>query len=152
MSKDATEILFVEDSEPEIELTLRALQDQSPGIRIHVARDGEEALQYLAACEAAASSGGGGRMPKVMLLDLKLPKVDGHEVLRQTRDNPATKMVPVVALTSSNRREDMVEAYLAGVNSYVQKPVKFDDFRKIVKDLSSYWLGVNQVPSPAFDS
>ncbi len=152
MSKDAIEILLVEDSEYEIELTLRALQEQQLSRKIHVARDGEEALRYLASCQADDSGGSGGQMPKVMLLDLKLPKVDGHEVLRQTKSNPATRIVPVVVLTSSKEHEDMVKSYLAGVNSYVQKPVDSQKFRKIVKDLGLYWLGTNQVPSPEFGS
>lgn len=148
MSKEAPEILLVEDSEFEIELTLRALHEEQLGNKVYVARDGEEALAYLANCEAGVGSGDRGRMPKVILLDLKLPKVDGHEVLRQTKKDPVTKVVPVVVLTSSTQHEDMVSSYLVGVNSYIQKPVDSETFRKIVKDVGSYWLGVNQVPSP----
>ena len=87
-------------------------------------------------------------MPRLILLDLKLPKVDGHQVLRQVKANPVTKMIPVVVLTSSKQDEDMLKSYLTGVNSYIQKPVDFERFRKIVKDLGLYWLVVNQLPSP----
>ncbi len=87
-------------------------------------------------------------MPRPILLDLKLPKVDGHEVLRQVKGNPVTKMIPGVVLTSSKQDEDMLKSFLTGVNSYIQKPVNFEQFRKIVKDLGLYWLVVNQLPSP----
>ena len=145
MKKSMIEILLVEDNEYDIELTLRALQEDHLANTIHVARDGEEALKFLADCEAAVS-GGDGVMPRLILLDLKLPKVDGHEVLRQVKGNPATKMVPVVVLTSSKQDEDMLKSYLTGVNSYIQKPVNFEQFRKMVKDLGLYWLVVNQLP------
>ncbi len=88
-------------------------------------------------------------MPKVILLDLKLPKVDGLQVLRQIKGNPRTKIVPVVVLTSSKEDEDMVGSYRLGVNSYLQKPVNFDQFRKMVKQLGMYWLVVNRLPSPS---
>ena len=147
MKKAIIEILLVEDNEYDIELTLRALHEDHLANTVHVARDGEEALAFLADCETAIN-GGGGVMPKLILLDLKLPKVDGHEVLRQVKGNPATKMIPVVVLTSSKQDEDMLKSYLTGVNSYIQKPVNFEQFRKIVKDLGLYWLVVNQLPAP----
>ena len=146
MKQPMIEILLVEDNEYDVELTLRALHEERLANTIHVARDGEEALKFLAACEAEADSGKG-LMPKLILLDLKLPKVDGHEVLRRTKSSPATKMIPVVILTSSKQDEDMLKSYLTGVNSYIQKPVNFEQFRKIVKDLGLYWLVVNQLPS-----
>ena len=146
MRKGIIEILLVEDNEYDIELTLRALAEDHLANTIHVARDGEEALKFLADCEAAVNDGDG-VMPRLILLDLKLPKVDGHEVLRQVKGNPATKMIPVVILTSSKQDEDMLKSYLTGVNSYIQKPVNFEQFRKMVKELGLYWLVVNQLPS-----
>ncbi len=148
MKKAIIKILLVEDNEFDIELTLRALHDDHLANTIHVARDGEEALTFLADCEAGAAQGDG-TMPKLILLDLKLPKVDGHELLRQVKSNPVTKPIPVVVLTSSKQDEDMLKSYLTGVNSYIQKPVNFEQFRKIVKDLGMYWLVVNQLPSVA---
>jgi CheY-like chemotaxis protein len=147
MKKAIIEILLVEDNEYDIELTLRALHEDHLANTIHVARDGEEALAFLADCEARVN-GGEGAMPRLILLDLKLPTVDGHQVLRQVKANPVTKMIPVVVLTSSKQDEDMLKSYLTGVNSYIQKPVDFERFRKIVKDLGLYWLVVNQLPSP----
>jgi len=148
VKKSMVEILLVEDNEYDVELTLRALREDHLANTVHVASDGEEALQFLAACEADLNNGDG-IMPKLILLDLKLPKVDGHEVLRQVKTNPVTKMIPVVILTSSKQDEDMLKSYLTGVNSYIQKPVNFEQLRKIVKDLGLYWLVVNQLPSCA---
>lgn len=146
--KSAVEILLVEDNEKDIELTLHALRSENLGNQIHIARDGEEALQFLADCEAALASSDVA-MPKLILLDLKLPKVDGLQVLRQVKDNPITKIIPVVVLTSSKEDEDIVASYRLGVNSYLQKPVTFEQFRTMVKQLGMYWLIVNQVPSPS---
>ncbi len=148
MKKAIVEILLVEDNEYDIELTLRALHEDHVANTIHVARDGEEALKFLAACESSVNDGDG-RMPRLILLDLKLPRVDGHETLRQIKTNPATRMIPVVVLTSSKQDEDMLRSYMTGVNSYIQKPMNFEQFRKIVKELGLYWLVVNQLPSPA---
>lgn len=145
MKKAVVEILLVEDNENEIELTLHALRSENVGNKIEVARDGEEALQFLANCEAELASGNA--MPKVILLDLNLPKVHGLEVLRQIKNNPRTKVIPVVVLTSSKEDEDMVNSYRLGVNSFLQKPVNFDQFRKMVKQLGMYWLLVNQLPN-----
>lgn len=145
--KNAIEILLVEDNEKDIELTLHALRSENLGNQIHVARDGEEALQFLADCEAELTSGNA--MPRVILLDLKLPKVDGLEVLRQIKGNPIMKVIPVVVLTSSKEDEDVISSYRLGVNSYLQKPVNFEQFRKMVKQLGMYWLVVNRLPSPS---
>lgn len=142
------EILLVEDSEKDIELTLHALRAENLGNQIQVARDGEEALQFLAAQENELTVGRG-VLPKLILLDLKLPKIDGLEVLRQIKGNPVTQFIPVVVLTSSKEDEDMVRSYEFGVNSYLQKPVKFEQFRGMVKDLGLYWLLINQLPSAA---
>lgn len=140
------EILLVEDSEKDIELTLYALRAEKLGNQIHVVRDGEEALQFLAAQQDELAAGRG-VFPKLILLDLKLPKVDGLQVLRQIKSNPITQLIPVVVLTSSGEDEDMVRSYQLGVNSYLQKPVKFEQFRTLVKDLGLYWLLINQLPS-----
>ncbi len=137
------EILLVEDDPNDVELTLRALRSERLGNQVHVARDGEEAIAFC------AERKGTGELPRLILLDLKLPKVDGHEVLRYLKGDPELKVVPVVVLTSSKQDEDMYRCYLTGVNSYIQKPVNFDSFRKLVKDLGWYWLVVNQLPSQA---
>ena len=144
--KNIVEILLVEDNEKDIELTLHALRSENLGNRIHVARDGEEALRFIADCEAELKSNAGG-MPKLILLDLKLPKVDGLQVLREVKGNPITKIIPVVILTSSKEDMDMVSSYRLGVNSYLQKPVNFEQFRTMVKQLGMYWLVVNRLPS-----
>lgn len=144
----AIEILLVEDNEKDIELTLHALRAEKLGNQIQVARDGEEALQFLTAQENQLRAGNG-VLPKLILLDLKLPKLDGLQLLRQIKDNPLTRVIPVVVLTSSKEDEDMVSSYHLGVNSYLQKPVKFEDFRTLVKELGMYWLLINQLPSAA---
>lgn len=148
MNNVEIEILLVEDNEKDIELTLHALRAEKLGNQIQVARDGEEALQFLAAQERQLE-GGNGVLPKLILLDLKLPKIDGLQVLRQIKSNPITQVIPVVVLTSSKEDEDMVRSYQLGVNSYLQKPVNFEQFRRMVKDLGLYWLLVNQLPSAA---
>jgi two-component system, response regulator len=146
ISKSIMEILLVEDNEKDIELTLHALRGEHLGNQICVARDGEEALAYLVASESKLAAGTGA-LPKLILLDLKLPKVDGLQVLRQIKSNPVTRIIPVVILTSSKEDQDMVNSYHLGVNSYLQKPVNFEQFRKMVKDLGLYWLLVNQLPT-----
>ena len=148
LSNVEVEILLVEDSEKDIELTLHALRAEKLGNQIHVARDGEEALQFLTAQERQLEAGTG-VLPKLILLDLKLPKIDGLQVLRQIKSNPITQVIPVVVLTSSKEDEDMVRSYQSGVNSYLQKPVNFEQFRSMVKDLGLYWLLINQLPSAA---
>lgn len=144
--KTVVEILLVEDNEKDIELTLHALRSENLGNQIHIVRDGEEALQFLDDCEEQLSSGHE-LLPKVILLDLKLPKVDGLQVLRRIKTSPLTRFIPVVVLTSSKEDQDIVESYRLGVNSYLQKPVNFEQFRKMVKQLGLYWLVVNQLPS-----
>lgn len=146
MDKVEVEILLVEDSEKDIELTLHALRGENLGNPIRAVRDGEEALEFLADCEIQLRAGTG-IMPKLILLDLKLPKVDGLQVLRQIKNNPVTQIIPAVVLTSSNEDEDMVNSYRLGVNSYLQKPVNFEQFREMVKQLGLYWLLINQLPS-----
>jgi two-component system response regulator len=150
MTAKEVEILLVEDNPADVELTLHALRQNKLANRILVVRDGEEALDYVS-CRGAYSSRTLGRPPRLILLDLKLPKVNGLEVLRQIKNDPRTKAIPVVILTSSKEERDLMESYRGGVNSYIQKPVDFDQFRAIVKQLGLYWLLVNEAPpSSAF--
>jgi two-component system response regulator len=142
------EILLVEDNEDDIELTMVALKKNRLANTICVLRDGEEALDYLF-CRNQYASRNPANSPRVILLDIKLPKVDGLEVLREIKSNIATKSIPVVVMTSSKEQRDMVEGYQLGVNSYIQKPVDFDQFREIIKQLGFYWLVINQPPPPA---
>jgi CheY-like chemotaxis protein len=146
MMKAEVEILLVEDNENDIELTLHALRGEKLGNHIHVVRDGEEALEFLRSPEFRPS--GAVCPPKVILLDLKLPKVSGLEVLRKVKSDPALRLIPVVVLTSSKEEQDMVESYRLGVNSYIQKPVDFEQFRVTIKELGLYWLVINQSPPP----
>ncbi len=141
----AVEILLVEDSPEDLELTLRSLQRAKLSNRIEVARDGAEALDFIF-CEGAHAERRIEDIPKVILLDLKLPKVDGLEVLRRIKTDPRTKAIPVVVLTSSKEQKDVVESYRLGVNSYIVKPVNFDGFIAAVQDLGMYWLLLNQPP------
>lgn len=139
------EILLVEDNPDDLELTLHALRSDKVVNKIEVARDGEEALDFLF-CRGRFGGRVQGMQPSLVLLDLKLPKVDGLEVLQEIRSNPATRTIPVVILTSSREEKDLVMSYQIGVNSYIQKPVDFTQFRKTVKQLGLYWLLVNQAP------
>jgi CheY-like chemotaxis protein len=139
------EILLVEDDPRDLELTLRALKKANLGNRIEVARDGAEALDYLF-CEGAHSGRRIEDAPRVVLLDLKLPKVDGIEVLQRIRSDPRTQTIPVVVLTSSKEQSDLVRTYKLGVNSYVVKPVSFEQFSEAVQQLGLYWLLLNEAP------
>jgi CheY-like chemotaxis protein len=142
---NAVEMLLVEDNAQDLELTLRALRKANLVNDIRVARDGAEALDFIfceGSCAGQKFSGG----PKLILLDLKLPKIDGLEVLRRIKTNPLTKTIPVVVLTSSREQRDVVESYELGVNSYIVKPVHFDTFVEAVHDLGLYWLLLNKSP------
>jgi len=139
------EILLVEDDPSDMELALLALRAGNLANKIEVARDGEEALDYLF-CRSKYQNRSVEDTPRLVLLDLKLPKVDGLEVLKQIKGDPRTSAVPVVILTSSREEADMVASYRLGVNSYIQKPVDFDQFRKVVKEVGLYWMVVNQPP------
>ena len=142
---DETEILLVEDNPTDLELALGVFKKNRLANRIVVARDGTEALDFLFGTGAHAGRGSI-RIPKVVLLDLKLPKVDGLEVLRRIRQDPRTRAIPVVVLTSSREEQDMVESYKLGVNSYIVKPVDFDQFSDCLKQIGMYWLLSNATP------
>jgi two-component system response regulator len=137
------EILLVEDNPNDVELTLRAFKINNVSNKIQVAKDGAEALDFIFAT-GEFEGRDINEKPKVILLDLKLPKVDGIEVLRRIRGNEKTKYIPVVVLTSSQEERDMVESYKLGVNSYLVKPVDFDAFIKTVSQLGFYWLLLNK--------
>ena len=138
-------ILLVEDNADDEALTLRALRKNKIANTIAVVRDGAEALDYLFGT-GAYTDRDVLEMPQVILLDLKLPKVDGLEVLRRIRSDPRTHMLPVVVLTSSKEEQDMIRAYSIGVNSYVRKPVDFNQFVEAIGQLGLYWLVLNEAP------
>jgi two-component system response regulator len=144
-NNEAIEILIVEDDPLDLEMTLRALETEQVKNRIEVARDGEEALDFLFR-RGLFNGRSLESQPKLVLLDLKLPKVDGMEVLREIRASPETRGIPVVVLTSSAEQRDLVETYKLGVNSYIQKPVDSAQFRETVKAAGFYWLVVNRTP------
>jgi CheY-like chemotaxis protein len=143
----AIEILLVEDNPQDLELTLRALKKANLANHIHVARDGAEALEFIF-CEGPHAARRIDDIPKVILLDLKLPKVDGLEVLQRVKADPRTRNIPVTILTSSKEQSDIVESYHLGVNSYIVKPVNFESFSTAVQNLGLYWLLLNQPPLP----
>ncbi|MDB4961095.1 MAG: CheY chemotaxis protein or a CheY-like [Myxococcales bacterium] len=136
-------ILLVEDNENDEELTLRALKKSNILNRVIVARDGAEALDYLF-CRGSYATRPAAELPQIVLLDLKLPKVDGLEVLRAIRSDDRTKLLPVVVLTSSIEEQDVIRSYGLGANSYVRKPVDFVQFVEAVRQLGLYWLVINQ--------
>ena len=135
---------MVEDDPKDVELTLTALEEYNLANEVIVTRDGEEALDYLY-CRGNHATRSGNR-PAVMLLDLKLPKVDGLEVLRQVKSDENLKMIPVVVLTSSSEEKDMVASYKLGVNAYVVKPVDFHEFVNAIKELGVFWAVTNAAP------
>lgn len=139
------EILVVEDNPQDLELMLRALRASKISNRIQIARDGAEAIEFIF-CEGAHATRRIEDGPKLVLLDLKLPKVDGLEVLKRVKDDPRTKTIPVVVLTSSKEQKDVVDSYRLGVNSYIVKPVNFERFVAAVGELGLYWLLLNQPP------
>ena len=141
----AVDILIVEDNPYDLEMTMRGLQKARLVNNIHVARDGEEALEFIF-CEGAHAGRNIDDRPRVVMLDLKLPKVDGLEVLTRMKADPRTRSIPVVMMTSSTEQSDLIESYQLGVNSYVVKPVNFESFVQAVADLGLYWMLLNQPP------
>ena len=146
MNSDDLDILLVEDNQDDMDLALHALKREKLVNHIFVARDGEEALDFLF-CRGSFARRSFEHPPKLVLLDLKLPKVDGMEVLKQVKSDPRTKNIPIVIMTSSKEERDLVSGYNLGANSYIQKPVDFDQFRETVKSVGPYWLVINQ-PAP----
>ena len=136
-SLEQVEILLVEDSAEDAEMTLRALRKNNLANSVHWVKDGAQALEFVFSSQA----------PKLIMLDLKMPKVDGIEVLRQLKAHPETRAIPVLVMTSSNEERDVVEAYRLGVNSYIVKPVGFEAFLETVSKIGLYWLLTNRTPA-----
>jgi two-component system, response regulator len=145
MNSEELDILLVEDNQDDVDLALHALRREKIANSIFVVRDGEEALDFLF-CRGKYAERSFDHPPKLVLLDLKLPKVNGMEVLQQIKTDPRTRTIPVVMMTSSREERDLVSGYSLGVNSYIQKPVDFDQFRETVKTVGLYWLVTNQPP------
>jgi len=140
---DDAEILLVEDNPDDLEMALFAFREANVVNTIHTARDGQEALDFIFA-EGQFTARKESQVPLVILLDLKLPKVDGFDVLRRLKSAPEKRMIPVIMLTSSQEQRDLIESYNLGVNSYIVKPVKFEEFVRVIKELGCYWLILNQ--------
>jgi two-component system, response regulator len=145
MNENEVDILLVEDSQDDADLALHALRREKLANRVYHVRDGEEALEFLF-CNGAFAHRSLEHPPKLVLLDLKLPKVNGIEVLKRVKEDAKTHTIPIVMMTSSREEQDMVRSYNLGANSYIQKPVDFDRFRETVKSIGLYWLVVNQPP------
>jgi len=143
MTTTDIEILLVEDNPRDVEMTLRALKKHNMANKVHVVTDGAEAMDFIFARGAYAQTDKN-QVPKVVFLDLKLPKVGGLEVLRAIKGDERTRSIPVVVLTSSQEEKDMVESYLLGVNSYVVKPLDFDNFVEAIGQIGLYWLVINK--------
>jgi two-component system, response regulator len=143
MNSSEVDILLVEDNQDDAELALHALRRENLANNIFVVRDGEEALEFIF-CSGVFAQRSFDHPPKLILLDLKLPKVDGMEVLKRLKSDARTRTIPVVIMTSSKEDRDLVSGYGLGANSYIQKPVDFDQFRETVKQVGLYWLVTNQ--------
>lgn len=142
---NAIEILLVEDNQDDLDMTLRALRKANLANHVEIARDGVEALDFLF-CQGVHAERKVEHGPKLVLLDLKLPRVDGMEVLRRIKADARTRVIPVVVLTSSKEQKDVVNSYHLGVNSYIVKPVNFEGFAAAVQELGLYWMLLNQPP------
>jgi two-component system response regulator len=140
------EILLVEDNPEDAEMTMRALRKRNLANHLHWVKDGEEALEYLF-CTGRYAGRDMSHPPRLVLLDIKMPKVDGIEVLRRVKSSERLKQVPVVVMTSSNEERDVLESYRLGVNSYIVKPVRFEDFMETVSSIGLYWVLTNRVPT-----
>lgn len=147
MTQDSTFILLVEDNQDDIDLTMRALKKHHLANEVVVAQDGAEALDFLFA-RGTYKERNPALLPQLVLLDVNLPKVSGLEVLKELRSAKETKYLPVVMLTSSREERDVVESYEQGANSYIQKPVNFEEFTEAVRQLGVYWLVLNEAPWP----
>ena len=145
MTRDTTFILLVEDNQDDIDLTLRALRMHNLANEVVIVRDGAEALDFLF-CRGDFKDRNPDHMPQLVLLDINLPKLSGLEVLKQVRAFDRTKLLPIVMLTTSKQDRDVLDSYLSGANSYVQKPVSFTEFTDAVRQLGIYWLILNEVP------
>lgn len=146
MTNAIVDILLIEDNQDEAELTIRSLRKQNLANNLVHLDDGAEAMEFIF-CEGKYSNQAESVRPKLILLDLKLPKVDGLEILRRVKSDPRTRTIPVVVLTSSKEERDILESYALGVNSYIVKPVSFEAFSKAVAELGMYWMLFNQ-PHP----
>lgn len=144
--RSRVEVVLVEDNPNDAELILRVFRKHNMANQVVTLKDGAEALEFFFP-PAAAGAGAASTVPKIILLDLKLPKVDGIEVLRRLKSDERTRNIPVVVLTSSMEPRDLKDAYALGANSYVAKPIRFDDFAKAVADLGLYWLMLNKLPA-----
>jgi two-component system response regulator len=140
-------ILLVEDNPSDVELTVHVLRQNKLANLIQVAEDGKEALDFMF-CRGKHEGRSIEARPKVILLDLKLPKIDGLEVLRALKSDPRTKPTPVVILSSSKEEKDLIEGYKLGVSAYIQKPVDFEEFRKVIREIGLFWMVANQPPPP----
>jgi two-component system response regulator len=139
--RDRADILLVEDNPNDVALTLHAFKSANVGNRVHVARDGVEAIEFLFGSDSNREAAV--PMPRLILLDLKMPRVDGHELLKRIKSDPRTSKIPVVVLTSSSEEKDVMQTYETGANSYIIKPVDFAQFTEAVRDIGKYWLVIN---------
>jgi CheY-like chemotaxis protein len=147
MQDNEVQVLLIEDNPSDVELTIRALRKSNFMNTVHVVTDGEEALEYMFGTGKYEGRDIQNR-PKLILLDIKLPKVDGLEVLEKMKSHELTKVIPVVILTSSKEERDVIESYKLGVNSYIVKPVDFDKFVEAVSHVGFYWMLLNEIPKP----
>jgi two-component system, response regulator len=146
MTDQRAEILLVEDNLNDVKLTMNAFKTANLANSVHIARDGVEALEFLFGAASSPDETLQER-PKLILLDLKLPRLDGHEVLKRIKDDPRTSAIPVVILTSSAEERDVMRTYEVGANSYIVKPVDFEQFTESVRDIGKYWLEINHTQS-----